>query len=94
MPERRLTVIIGLVVAFVSLVTIVASGALSPNAAAGPWGWRSVVLAIASGIGLAAGLAAVGIGIGRWTRPRRPLNEADYTGPGHISDSSHPPKVV
>lgn len=57
-------------------------------------GTRQVILGLAGGLGLACGLALIGIGVGRWTRPRRPRSEADYTGPGDVEDSSEPPRVV
>jgi hypothetical protein len=47
------------------------------------------------GIGFAAGAALVGIGMGRWTSPRPPENDADYTGPGDdAGDMPQPPRVV
>ncbi len=53
------------------------------------------LLAVIGGLGLAGGFTLIGIGMGRWGRPRRPLNEADYTGPGTSNDShGTPPRVV
>ena len=44
--------------------------------------WEALAMIIGGGVGFAAGAALVGIGMGRWTSPRPPESEADYTGPG------------
>lgn len=50
--------------------------------------------AMAGGVLLAAGCAAIGIGIGRWGRPRAPHGEADFTGPGEVGDHRNVPPTV
>lgn len=49
---------------------------------------------LAGGVLLAAGAAAIGIGIGRWGRSRPPHGEADFTGPGKVSDHPRIPPTV
>jgi hypothetical protein len=56
--------------------------------------WEAMAMILGGGIGFAAGLALVGIGMGRWTSPRAPVTEADYTGPGDTHDTPEPPRVV
>jgi len=57
--------------------------------------WEATAMIIAGGVGFAAGAALVGIGMGRWTSPRPPENDADYTGPGDdAGDMPQPPRVV
>lgn len=56
---------------------------------AGGAGW-----ALAGGLLLAAGGAAIGIGVGRWGHARPPHSEADFTGPGSVSDHKRTPPVV
>jgi len=57
--------------------------------------WEATVMILLGGIGFAAGAALVGIGMGRWTSPRPPENDADYTGPGDdAGDMPQPPRVV
>ena len=56
--------------------------------------WEAMAMIIGGGVGFAAGLALVGIGMGRWTSPRPPSSEADYTGPGDTRDTAEPPRVV
>jgi hypothetical protein len=57
--------------------------------------WEAVAMIIGGGIGFAAGLALVGIGMGRWGSPRPPSSDADYTGPGvDRDDMPEPPRVV
>jgi len=56
--------------------------------------WEAMAMIIGGGVGFAAGLALVGIGMGRWTSPRLPASEADYTGPGDTHDTPEPPRVV
>lgn len=50
--------------------------------------------ALAGGLALAAGFAAIGIGVGRWGKPRPPLGEADFTGPGEVRDHRRVPPTV
>ena len=52
------------------------------------------VLAVLGGLGLAGGFTLIGIGMGRWGRPRPPMNEADYTGPGDTHDAHGPRPMV
>jgi len=32
--------------------------------------------------------------MGRWTAPRTPTSDADYTGPGDVDDTPAAPRVV
>jgi hypothetical protein len=56
--------------------------------------WETVAMIGLGGLGFAAGAALVGIGMGRWTAPRRATSDAEFTGPGHIDDQAQPPRVV
>lgn len=57
--------------------------------------WEAMAMILFGGVGFAAGAALIGIGVGRWTTPRRPANDADYTGPGEdAGDMPEPPRVV
>ena len=56
--------------------------------------WEALTMILLGGLGFAAGAALVGIGMGRWTSPRPPESEADYTGPGEVDDMPEPPRVV
>jgi hypothetical protein len=103
LPRRTAMVIGGFVVALVSL--LIASIAIAqvwlaptaaPGAASAPTlqSWETVAMIVFGGLGFAAGAALAGIGMGRWTSPRPPESEADYTGPGVIGDTAEPPRVV
>jgi hypothetical protein len=104
-PRRTLMVGGGIVLALVSLAigslaiaqvwltpaapgnTVIGEPLLQP--------WESLALIVLGGLGFAAGAALVGIGMGRWTSPRPPVSEADYTGPGeNVADPPEPPRVV
>ena len=52
------------------------------------------VLGIVGGLGLAVGGALIGIGMGRWKRPRVTHDDAEFTGPGTVDRSGGPPRVV
>jgi hypothetical protein len=57
--------------------------------------WEALAMIVVGGVGFAAGLAMVGIGMGHWTSPRPPVTGADYTGPGgDPGDMPEPPRVV
>jgi hypothetical protein len=102
--RRTAMVVGGFVVALISLA--VGSLALvqvwmAPNAVDGVnsaapalQSWDSLAMIIGGGLGFAAGAALVGIGMGRWTSPRPPTSEADYTGPGDAEDMPERPRVV
>jgi hypothetical protein len=101
--RRTAMVVVGAVLAVVSLA--IGSFALvevwpAPAAAdaaaraSGLQSWESLAMILAGGVGFAAGLALVGIGMGRWRSPRPPASDADYTGPGDAADMPEPPRVV
>jgi len=57
--------------------------------------WEAMAMILFGGVGFAAGAALIGIGMGRWTSPRAPESDADYTGPGEDADDMpEPPRVV
>ena len=102
-PRRTVMVVGGFFLALVSL----AIGSLAlvqvwlvPTSIGAPssptlQSWEATAMIIAGGVGFAAGAALVGIGMGRWTSPRPPENDADYTGPGDdAGDMPQPPRVV
>jgi len=101
-PRRTVMVVGGFFLALVSL----AIGSLAlvqvwlvPTSIGAPssptlQSWEATAMIIAGGVGFAAGAALVGIGMGRWTSPRPPESEADYTGPGNTHDTAQPPRVV
>jgi hypothetical protein len=102
-PRRTLMVAGGFVVALVSLtlgsfaimqvwLTPEAQGSTAVEPLLQPW--ESLAMIVLGGLGFAAGAALVGIGMGRWTSPRKAVSEADYTGPGEVDDTPTPPKVV
>jgi hypothetical protein len=103
LPRRTAMVVGGIVVALVSLIVgsfAIAQVWLAP-AAAGNGGaaptlqpWESMAMILLGGLGFAGGAALAGIGMGRWTSPRAPESEADYTGPGDVHDRHEPPQVV
>src|SRR5262245_17328887 len=102
-PRRSLMVVSGFVIALVSLAvgSIAIAQIWFPSAndlknGSEPFLFSGEALAgvILGGLGLAAGAALIGIGMGHWTAPRPPVSEADYTGPGHIADQQEPPRVV
>jgi hypothetical protein len=102
-PRRTVMVLGGLLVALVSLalgsialVQVWAAPAVADGAAAAPTlqSWEAIAMIIGGGIGFAAGAALVGIGMGRWTAPRMPQDNSDYTGPGRADDMPDPPRVV
>ena len=103
-PRRTLMVAGGFVLALVSLAIgslAIVQVWLTPaapggTAAADPMlqPWESLAMIVLGGLGFAAGAALVGIGMGRWTSPRPPVSDADYTGPGHVEDTPQPPRVV
>jgi hypothetical protein len=103
LPRRTVMVVGGIVVALVSLIVgsiAIAQVWLAPAAAAGAataptlQPWETMAMILLGGLGFAGGAALAGIGMGRWTSPRRPESEADYTGPGDVHDIHEPPKVV
>ena len=103
-PRRTLMVVGGIILALVSLavgsialVQVWLAPATAGGAAPAPslQAWEATVMILLGGIGFAAGAAIVGIGMGRWTSPRPPENDADYTGPGDdAGDMPQPPRVV
>jgi hypothetical protein len=105
-PRRTAMVVAGVLIALVSLaigslalvqVWLAPAGAGDGIAATTPalQSWEALAMIIGGGVGFAAGLAMVGIGIGRWTAPRAPDTDADYTGPGgDPGDMPDPPRVV
>ena len=103
-PRRTAMVVGGFFLALVSLaigslalVQVWLAPSSTPAAgAAAPalQSWEATAMIIAGGVGFAAGAALVGIGMGRWTSPRPPESEADYTGPGDTHDTAQPPRVV
>ena len=102
-PRRLAMVAGGLVVALVSLaigsialVQVWMQPAAADGAAAAPTlqSWEALAMIIGGGVGFAAGAALIGIGMGRWTSPRRAESEADYTGPGDVHETPEPPRVV
>jgi hypothetical protein len=105
-PRRTVMVVGGFFLALVSLAIgslALVQVWLAPAAAgvAGAAGaaptlqsWEATAMILAGGVGFAAGAALVGIGMGRWTSPRPPESEADYTGPGDVHDTPQPPRVV
>jgi hypothetical protein len=102
-PRRLVMVVGGLVVALVSLaigsialVQVWMQPAAADGAAAAPTlqSWEALAMIIGGGVGFAAGAALIGIGMGRWTSPRRAESEADYTGPGDVHETPNPPRVV
>jgi hypothetical protein len=101
--RRTAMVVGGFVVALVSLAIgslAIAQVWLAPAAADGIattpalQSWEALTMILLGGLGFAAGAALVGIGMGRWTSPRPPQSEADYTGPGDVDDMPEPPRVV
>lgn len=52
------------------------------------------VLGIVGGVGLAIGGALIGVGMGRWRRPRPAKDDVEFTGPGTVDRSGGPPRVV
>jgi hypothetical protein len=108
MANRPLIVMLGILLVLVGIYAVfrgitrlttpinpaaaVTSGDASPEegeqTGGGP-GW-----ALAGGVLLAAGSAAIGIGIGRWGRSRPPHSEADFTGPGKVGDHPRIPPTV
>ena len=52
------------------------------------------VLGIVGGVGLAIGGALIGVGMGRWGRPRLAKDDGEFTGPGTVDRSGGPPRVV
>ena len=105
MPRRTAMVVGGAVIALLSLVigslalvqVWVAPASADGIAATTPslQSWEAVAMIIGGGVGFAAGLALVGIGMGRWRSPRSPSGDADYTGPGaDAGDMPDPPRVV
>jgi hypothetical protein len=102
-PRRTAMVVGGFFLALVSLaigslalVQVWLAPSSTPAAGAAPalQSWEATAMIIAGGVGFAAGAALVGIGMGRWTSPRPPESEADYTGPGDTHDTAQPPRVV
>jgi hypothetical protein len=103
-PRRTLMVAGGFVLALVSLaigslaiVQVWLTPDVPANAGVGEpllQPWESLAMIVLGGLGFAAGAALVGIGMGRWTSPRPPVSDADYTGPGHVEDTPQPPRVV
>lgn len=102
-PRRTLMVVGGFFLALVSLaigslalVQVWLAPAATNAIGDGPalQSWEATAMIIAGGVGFAAGAALVGIGMGRWTSPRPPESEADYTGPGDTHDTAEPPRVV
>jgi hypothetical protein len=103
-PRRTLMVAAGFVIALVSLAigslalvqVWMTSDAPGGTAVGAPLlqPWESLVMIVLGGLGFAAGAALVGIGMGRWSSPRPPVSEADYTGPGQVEDAPEPPRVV
>ena len=105
-PRRTVMVVGGFFLALVSLaigslalVQVWLAPAAARVAGAGDaaptlQSWEATAMIIAGGVGFAAGAALVGIGMGRWTSPRLPESEADYTGPGDTHDTAEPPRVV
>jgi hypothetical protein len=103
-PRRTAMVVGGFVLALVSLavgsialVQVWLAPAAASGAAAAPslQSWEATAMILLGGVGFAAGAALVGIGMGRWTSPRLPENDADYTGPGvDADDMPQPPRVV
>jgi hypothetical protein len=102
--RRTAMVVAGFVLALVSLaigslaiVQVWLTPDVPPNAGVGEpllQPWESLAMIVLGGLGFAAGAALVGIGMGRWTSPRPPVSDADYTGPGHVEDTPQPPRVV
>jgi hypothetical protein len=89
--------LISLLVGSLALVQVwMAPGSADGIAATTPGlqSFEAMAMIIGGGVGFAAGLALVGIGMGRWTSPRLPVSEADYTGPGDTHDTPEPPRVV
>jgi hypothetical protein len=103
-PRRTAMVVGGALIALLSLAVgslALVQVFLSPASADGIaattpalQSWEAMAMILGGGIGFAAGLALVGIGMGRWTSPRAPATEADYTGPGDTHDTPEPPRVV
>jgi len=93
-----LLAILSLVAASLALIQVWTVPAVSDGTAQPPSGMASgeaLVLIVLGGLGLAAGAALVGIGMGRWRSPRQPVNDADYTGPGQDRhDMPQPPSVI
>jgi hypothetical protein len=102
--RRTVLTAAGLVIALVSLALgtyAIAQVWLAPAAADGVaqaptlQPWETLTMIVLGGIGFAGGAALVGIGMGRWTSPRPPGSDADYTGPGEDpEDMPEPPRVV
>lgn len=102
-PRRLAMVVGGLVVALVSLaigsialVQVWMQPAADNGTGAAPalQSWEALAMIIGGGVGFAAGAALIGIGMGRWTSPRRAESEVDYTGPGDVHETIDPPRVV
>jgi hypothetical protein len=102
-PRRSAMVAGGFILALVSLaigsyalVQVWLAPAVADGAAraSGLQSWEALAMIVAGGVGFAAGGALIGIGMGRWTSPRPPESEADYTGPGDASDMPDPPRLV
>ena len=102
-PRRTVMVVGGFFLALVSLalgslalvqVWLAPSSGTATGPAPALQSWEATAMIIAGGVGFAAGAALVGIGMGRWTSPRPPESEADYTGPGDVHDTPQPPRVV
>ena len=102
-PRRAGMVIGGAVLAVVSLIVgslgisqVWLAPAAANGSAAQPFlqSWEAMVMALLGGVGLAAGGALVGIGMGRWTAPRPSVGNADYTGPGTAAERHDPHRVV
>lgn len=103
MPGRTLMVVAGILLSILSFAAI--GAAIASSRAEHRWAMsarpgtppssssRPVMWGLAGGVGLAAGMALIGVGMGRWTRPRPPRSEADYTGPGDADDPG-PRRVV
>ena len=92
-PRRTVMVVGGFFLALVQVWLAPSSGPATGPAPA-LQSWEATAMIIAGGVGFAAGAALVGIGMGRWTSPRPPESEADYTGPGDVHDTPQPPRVV
>ena len=80
-PRRSLLVACGFVIALVSLAIgafAISQVWLAPAAADGGapsptlQPWETLALIVLGGLGFAGGAALAGIGMGRWTSPRRP----------------------
>ncbi len=95
---------LGALIAVLSLIAVGAAfttmrvdsaSARAADAEAPPRTSASVpVLGIAGGLGLAVGGALIGIGMGRWKRPKMAHDDVEFTGPGTVDRAGGPPRVV